>query len=68
MSPDRFHFDGNCGRDNHNKEILHWVLDQGGCGTGVLAIVIADVEVFTVDIAMEGVQSAVNETADKENK
>ena len=42
--------------------------DQGGRGAGVLAIDMAGVEVVAVDIAMEGVQSAVNETADEENK
>ena len=35
---------------------------------GVLAIGMMDVEVVVVDIAIEGVQSAVNETADEENK
>ena len=68
VAPHRLRFDGNCGGDDRNKEVLHWVLDQGGRGAGVLAIVMAGVEVVAVDIAMEGVQSAVNETAEEENK
>ena len=64
----RFGFDGKCGGDNRNEEVLHWVLDQGGREAGVLAIAMAGVEVVAVDITMEGVQSTVNETADEENK
>ena len=44
------------------------MLDQGGHAVGVLAIVMSNVEVVAVDIVMEGVQSAVNKTADEENK
>ena len=68
MPPHRFCFDGNCGGDNRDEEVLHWVLDQGGRGAGVLAIGMAGVEVVAMDTAMEDVQSAVNETADEENK
>ena len=55
-------------RDDHNEEVLHWVLDQGGGGVGLLVVVIAGVEDVAVDIAMKGIQSVVNETADEENK
>ena len=34
----------------------------------MLAIVVAGMEVVAVDIDMDGVQSVVNETADKEDK
>ena len=68
MAPHRFHFDGNCGGDDRDEEVLHWVLDQGGRGAGVLDIDMVGVEVVAVDITVEGVQSAVNETADEENK
>ena len=68
MAPHRFRFDGNCGGDDCDEEVLHWVLDQGGRGTRVLAIAMAGVEVIVVDITIEGVQSAVNKTADEENK
>ena len=68
MAPHRFRFDGNCGGDDRDEEVLHWVLDQGGRGAGVLAIDMVGVEVVAVDITVEGVQSAVNETADEENK
>ena len=65
-------FDGKpprrCDGDDHNEEFLHLVLDQGGRGAGVLAIDMVGVEVVAVDITVEGVQSAVNETADEENK
>ena len=63
-----FRFDGNCGGDDRDEEVLHWVLDQGGRGAGVLAIDMVGVESIAVDIAMEGVQNVVNETADEENK
>ena len=65
MAPHRFRFDGNCDGDDRNEEVLCWVLDQGGRGVGVLAIVMASVEVVAVAIAMEGVQSAANKTADE---
>ena len=68
VTPHRLCFDGNCGGDDHNEEVLRWVLDLGGCGAGLLAIVMAGVEVIAVDIAMEGIQSAANKTADEENK
>ena len=68
MAPHRFRFDGNCGGDDRDEEVLHWVLDQGGRGTGLLAIDMAGVKVVAVDIAVEGVQITVNETADEENK
>ena len=68
VAPRRLHFDGHCGGDDCNEEFIHWVLDQGGRGAGVLVIVMEGVEVVAVYITMEGVQSAVNETADKENK
>ena len=67
MAPHRLHFDGNCGGDDRNEEVLHWVLDQGGRDAGVLAIDMAG-EVVAVDTAMDGVQSAVNEKADEGNK
>ena len=66
VAPHRFRFDGNCGGGDRDEEVLNWVLDQGGRGAGVLTIVI--VEVISVDISMEGVQSAADETADEENK
>ena len=62
-----FRFDENVGGDDCDEEFLHWVPDQGGRGAGVLAIDMAG-EVVAVDIVMDGVQSAVNETADEENK
>ena len=68
VAPHRLCFGENCGGDHRNKEVLHWVCDQGGRGAGVLAIVTASVEVIAMDIAMEGVQSAMNEIADEENK
>jgi hypothetical protein len=68
VAPHRFRFDGNCGGDDRDEEVLHWVLDQGGRDAGVLAIDMVGVEVVAVDITVEGVQSAVNETADEENK
>ena len=68
MAPHRFHFDGNCGGDDRDEEVLHWVLDQGRRGAGVLDIAMAGVEVVVVDIAMKGVQNTLNETADEENK
>ena len=68
MPPHHFRFDGNCGGNDRDEELLHWVLDQGGRGTGVLAIGMVGVEVVAVDITVEGIQSAVNETADEENK
>ena len=68
MIPHRPCFNGVCGRGNHNEEVLHWVLDQGGRGAGVLAIDMTGVEVVAMDIVVKGVQSAVNETADEENK
>ena len=68
MAPCRFCFDGNCGGDKRDEEVLRWVLDQRGHGAGVLTIAMADMGVVSVEIAMEGVQGAVNETADKENK
>jgi hypothetical protein len=63
----QFRFDGNCGGEDHDEEVLHWVLDQGGRDAGVLAIDMAG-EVVAVDTAMDGIQSAVNEKADEENK
>ena len=68
MAPRRFCVDGNCGGDNCDEEVLHWVLGQGGRGAEVLSIAMMGVEVVAVDIAMEGVQNVVNETADEENK
>ena len=68
IAPHCFRFDGNCGGDGCNEEVLHWVLDQRGHVAGVLAIVMTGVEVVAVDTTMEGIQSAVNETADEENK
>ena len=68
MASRHFCFDGNCGGNDCNEEVLHWVLDQGGRDAGVLAIVMAVVEIVAMDIAMEGIQSMVNETADEENK
>ena len=68
MAPHHFRFDGHFGGDDCNEEVLHWVLDQGGRGAGVLTIDMAGDEVVAVGIAVEGVQSAVNETAYKENK
>ena len=68
VAPHRFRFDGNVGGDDRDEEVLHCVLDQGGRGAGVLAIDMVGVEVVAVDLAVEGVQSAVNETADEENK
>ena len=68
MAPRRFRFDGNCGGDDRDEEVLHWVLDQGGRDAGVLAIGMAGVEVVAVDITVEGAQGAVNQTADEENK
>jgi len=67
VAPRHFCFDGNFDGDYHNEEVLCWVLDQRGRGAGVLAIAVTGVEVVAVDIAMEGVQSTVNETADEEN-
>ena len=68
VAPHRLCFGENCGGDHCNKEVLHWVRDQGGRGAGVLAIAMVGVYVVVVDIAMEGVQSVANKTADKENK
>ena len=68
MAPHRFRFDRNCGGDDRDEEVLHWVFDQGGCGAGVLASDMTGMEVVALDIAMEGVQGAVNEAADEENK
>ena len=68
MAPHCFRFDGNCGGDDRNEEVLHWVFDQGGRGAGVLAIDMTGVEVVAVDITTDDVQSAVNETAGEENK
>ena len=68
MAPHRLRFDGNCGGDDCNKEVLHWVLYQGGRGARVLVIVMAGVKVVAVDVAMEDVQSAANKTVDEENK
>ena len=68
VAPHRLRFNGNCGGDDRNKEVLHRVLDQGGRGAGVLAIVMAGVEVVAVDVAMEGVRSAANDIADEESK
>ena len=67
MACHHFCFDGKFGKDDCDEEFLHWVLDQGGRGAGVLAIDMAG-EIVAVDIAMDGVQSAVNETTDVENK
>ena len=50
------------------EEVLYWVLDQGEYGAGVLYIDMTGGKVVAVDISMEGVQNAVNETADEENK
>ena len=52
MAPRRFCFDGICGGENFDEEVLHWVFDQGGRGAGVLAITMAGVEVVAVDIAI----------------
>ena len=68
MTPHRFRFDGNCGGDDCNEEVIHWVIDQGGRGASVLATVMVGMEVVAVDIAMEGGQSSVNETTEEENK
>ena len=68
MAPHRFCFDRNCGEDDCNEEVLHWVLDQGGRGTRVLVIVTTGMKVVAMDIGMDSVQSAVNETTYEENK
>ena len=68
VAPHPFRFDGNCGGDDRNVEIIYWVLDQGGRSAKVVFIVMAGVEVVAMDTATEGVQSAANETADEENK
>ena len=68
MASHRLSSDENCDGDDRNKEVLHWVLDQGGRGAGVLAIVTTGVEAVAVDITVEGVQSVANKTADEENK
>ena len=52
VAPHHFRFDGDCGGDDCTEEILHWVLDQGGRGNGVVAIVMAGVEIVAMDIAM----------------
>ena len=67
MAPHYFRFDGNCGGEDRDEEVRHWVIDQVGRGAGVLTVDIAGVEVFAVAITMEDVQSAVNKTADEEN-
>ena len=63
-----FRFDRNCGGENRNEKVFHWVLDQGERSAGVLAIAMVSVEVVAMDISMEGVQRMVNETVDEENK
>ena len=54
--------------DYQNEEVLHWVLGQGGHAAGVLVVGMADVQAVVVNITMEGVQSAANETADEKKK
>ena len=47
------YFDGDYGGDNHNKEILNWVLDQIRRGAWVLATIMVDVEIIATDVSME---------------